>query len=142
MWDTRAKPVVMVDKLTGEVVEKYQSMYAAAKANNMYHARILTTCVKHRLTDWRYTFRLLEDYDPEEPFAEHQYGKPVIVITADGKIDFVANCRTEICNKYNVLSATLDKCIKRKRPLAKKYYFKECQYMGEAQEIIKRLEKK
>lgn len=86
------KPVLRIDKKTGEVLERFPSMYAAKMAEmERNQVSVQHHCKDRTLGERRYCYRWEEGFDPSEDW-EGKRNRPVWIIDSEtGRIGWVAN---------------------------------------------------
>ena len=86
-WNTRAvrpdvvrqpKATVKVDKVTGEVVARYESGKKAAIENGLAPVTVTDAARRKILTAGRYFYRKEAEYDPAEVWGKDKKNRPVI----------------------------------------------------------------
>lgn len=86
-WNTRAvrpdvirqpKAIVKVDKVTGEVVARYESGKKAAIENGLAPGTVTDAARRNILTAGRYFYRKEAEYDPAEVWGKDKKNRPVI----------------------------------------------------------------
>ena len=83
MSDNRLRKVVEVDKATGCIVAKYDSIIDATSASGMGETSIFGMCKKKTLGNRSTCFRFPESYDDRECIVG-KANRPCIVTDADG----------------------------------------------------------
>lgn len=86
-WNTRAeklvgihqpKSIVKVDKVTGEIVERYPSGKKAAIENGLAPRTVTDAARYNILTAGRYFYRKEDEYDPAEVWEKGKKNRPII----------------------------------------------------------------
>lgn len=78
--DKRKRPVVKVDKVTGRIVEEYESARAAASANGVtLNSLYPKVRYKNLFGSGRFFFRFADEYDPFENWTGKS-GRPIIAM--------------------------------------------------------------
>lgn len=94
-------PVVKVDKLTREVVARYESLRAAAKAERTKVDHMLHRCNDRMLPRGRYYFRYADDFDPDEVFKGSYYC-PVLVTNKKTGEKLWYPCKQEFLSMFEI----------------------------------------
>lgn len=100
-----SRPVVRVDKKTGEVLERFKSIYSAQRSE-MGQLCVRQQCNNKTLGNKRYFYRYEEDYDPSENW-EGKSRRPTWII--DGKTGLLiwARNRAAAADALGVSTQTL-----------------------------------
>lgn len=126
----RYKTVLLVDKITGLVIRRFESEYdAAAFAGVKVHA-MRDTLKNLRVSSGRFIYRYPEDYCQNE-LLNYQYNMPVIVMGKNGKCRAFTKAQNA-ARTIGIDNNTLYKHISSGIPICG-YKIAYCRHIGDAE---------
>ena len=72
------RPVVMCDKPTMKVLDRFPSVLVASISTGIPIRRIEGACDKNQVSKGKFVWRYLDSYDPDETF-EGRHNRPILV---------------------------------------------------------------
>ena len=127
----KPKHVLKVDKVTGEVLERYGSALDAAEENGMTPNMMYTILKERMLTSDRLTFRFGCDYDPHEEFGTKR-NKPIVCFDIkDRCLVGVYPNNKAVQDELLVSQTTVSKACREGIVVAGSYMLRRLERMGE-----------
>ena len=122
--------VVKVDKITGEILDEYKSVYKAIKATGNKSIRCI--CRKKLLCKTPYFFRYKDDYNNREMFTNKE-NKPIAVFKKN-RLLFVAFSTMQASRIINYAIYTIDAAARENNNLSN-YRIIKLDYIGALYDI-------